>query len=224
MGEHVWVGSRCLAICFVVLSARASERALILIFRETNAVFEQIAIANPVLYVALYSTGKQPSEVDDYHWVFIVGPSYEEADSKGTQSSMEPFGRLEYFCRKYREWQWRWLYNQRTIPLRSQPDLLVRLVVAEVADLEMLQAVVLRWALCVCMHAHPEWMSVKWVKNVLNDLEEERGCLGRRMESFESVEAKVITCHSNPFTLDGANLMARPFSFLEPVISPFSIP
>ena len=201
-----------------------SERVPTFIFRETNAVFEQIAIVNPVLYVALYSTGKEQSEVDDYHWVFIVGPSHEEADSKGTQSSMEPFGRLEYFCRKYREWQWRWLYNQRTIPLRGQPDLLVRLVVAEVADLEMLQAVVLRWALCVCMHAHPEWMSVKWVKNVLKDLEEERGCLGRRMESFESVEAMVITCHINPFTLDRANMMARPFSLLEPVISPFSIP
>ena len=169
-----------------------SKRVLTLIFREINAVFEQIAIADPVLYVALYSTGEESSEVDDYHWVFIVGPSHEEADSKGTQSSMEPLGRLEYISRKHKEWQWRWLYNQRTIPLRGQPDLLIRLMVAEVADLEMLQAVVLRWALCVCMRAHPEWMSVKWVKNVLNDLDTERGCLGRRMESFKDVEALVI--------------------------------
>ena len=196
-----------------------SERVLTLIFRETTAVFEQIAIANPVLYVALYSTGKEPSEVDDYHWVFIVGPSYEEADSKGTQGSMEPFERQEYVCRKYREWQWRWLYNQRTIPLQNQPDLLARLMVAEVADLEMLQAVVFRWALCVRMHAQPEWMSVRWVKNVLKDLEEERGCLARRMESFESVEAEVITCHSNLFALGGANMIARTFSLPEPVIS-----
>ena len=197
---------------------------LTLTSRETTTVFEQITIANPVLYVALYSTGKEPSEIDDYHWVFIVGPSHEEADSKGTQGSMEPFERLEYVCRKRREWQWRWLYDQRTLPLRGQPDLLARLMVAEVADLEMLQAVVLRWALCVCMHAHPEWMSVKWVKNVLKDLEEERGCLGRRMKSFESVEAEVIICHSNPSTLGGANMIARPFSLPEPVIFPFSIP
>lgn len=200
-----------------------SERALTLIFRKTNAVFEQIAIANPVLYVGVYSAGEEPSEVDDYHWVFIVGPSHEEPDSKGTRSSMEPFGRLEYIGREYRKWQWRWLYNQRTISLRRQPDLLARLLIAEVADLEMLQAVVLRWALCVCMHAHPEWTSFKWVKNVLKDLEEERGCLGRRMKSFETVEALVITFHSNPFTLDGANMIARPSSLREPVISPFSI-
>ena len=138
---------------------------------------------------------------------------------------MEPVERLEYYCQKYKEWQWRWLYNQCTIPLRDQPDLLARLMVAEVADLEMLQAVVLRWALCVCMKEHLEWMSVKWVKNVLKDLEEERGCLGRRMESFESVEAEVITCHSsNPFTLDGANLIAVPSSLPETIISPCSIP
>ena len=201
-----------------------SERVLILVFRGTSAVFEQITIEDPVLYVALSSTGKEPSEVDDYHWVLIVGPSHEGADSKGTQGSMEPFGRLEYVCRKYREWQWRWLYNQRTIPLRGQRDLLARLMVAEVADLDLLQAVVLRWALCVCMHTHPEWMSVKWVKNILKGLEEEQGCLGRRMESFESVEAKVITRYSHSFTLDGANMIARSFSLPEPVIFLFSIP
>ena len=201
-----------------------SERVLTLVFRGTTAGYEQITIEDPVLYVALCSTGKEPSEVDDYHWFLIIGPSHEGADSKGTQGSMEPFGRLEYVCRKYREWQWRWLYNKRTIPLRSQRDLLARLMVAEVADLELLQAVVLRWALCVCMHAHPEWMSVKWVKNILKDLEEEQGCLGRRMESFESVEAKVITRYSRSFTLDGANMIARPFSLPEPVIFLFSTP
>ena len=201
-----------------------SERVLTLVFRGTTAAFEHMTIEDPVLYVALYSTGKEPSEVDDYHWVLIVGPSHEGADSKGTQGSMEPFGKLEYVCRKYREWQWWWLYNQRTIPFRGQPDLLARLMVAEVASLEMLQAVVLRWALCVCMHAHPEWMSVKWVKNILKDLEEEQDCLGRRMESFESVEAEVITYYSHSFTLDNAEMIARPFSLPEPVISPFSIP
>ena len=200
-----------------------SERVLTLIFRETTTVLEQIPIADPVLYVALYSTGEEPSEIDDYHWVFIVGPSHERADSRGTQSNMEPVGGLEYICRNYRDCQWRWLYNQRTIPLQSQPDLLARLVVAEVADLEMLQAVVLRWAPYVCMHAHLGWTSVKWIKNVLKDLEGERGCLGRRMDSFESVEAEVITCHCNPFTLDGANMIARPSSLSKPVISSSSI-
>ena len=110
---------------------------------------------------------------------------------------MEPRGRQEYVRTKVRELEWLWLYNQSTIPLQGQPDLLVRLMIAEVANMEMLQAIMLRWAGCVSMHAHPEWMSVRWVKNVLKSLDEERECLGRRMESFESVEAEVNTFRSS---------------------------
>ena len=79
------------------------------------------------------------------------------------------------------------------MPLRGQRDLLVRLMIAEVADMSMLQAVVLRWGERITMREQVEWMSVKWVKDVLKSLDEEEGCLGRRMRSFESVEAKVCT-------------------------------
>lgn len=148
-------------------------------------------ITDPVLYVALYSTGEEPSEVDDYHWTFIVGPSHEEADSEGTSYSMEPREAVEYPRPYPREWGW--LYNQPTIPLRGQPDLLARLMIAEVADMDMLQAVMFRWGGTVSMREHVEWMSIKWVKSVLKSLDEEPGCLGRRMESFERLEAEVIS-------------------------------
>ena len=36
------------------------------------------------------------------------------------------------------------------------------------------------------------------VQNVLQDLDEEEGCLGRRMESFDSVEAEVSTFPEQP--------------------------
>lgn len=148
-------------------------------------------ITDPVLYVALYSTGDEPSEVDDYHWTFIVGPSHEEADSEGTSYSMEPRETVEYNRPCPREW--RWLYNQPTIPLRGQSDLLARLMIAEVADMNMLQAIMLRWGGYVSMREHVEWMSIKWVKSVLSSLDEERRCLRRRMASFEGVEAEVIS-------------------------------
>lgn len=58
--------------------------------------------------------------------------------------------------------EWCWLYNQTTVPLRGQSALLARLMIAEIADMDMWQAVVLRWGSMICMREHVEWMSVKW--------------------------------------------------------------
>lgn len=178
-------------------SSNRSERVLTLIFSVTNTELTQTAIRQPVLYVVLYDTSEVTSEIDDYHWAFIVGPSYEEADSKGTLFSMEPrdTGRYDPDGASI----WRWLYNQPTIPLRGQANLLARLMIAEVADMVMLQAVILRWGPHVDMRANLEWMSVNWVKNILNSLDEEESCLGRRMESFESVEFEVCTFRSKRY-------------------------
>lgn len=175
------------------------EGVPILIFSVTNTEYTQTAITEPVLYVALYSTGDAPSEVDDYHWAFIVGPSHEEADSKGTLYSMEPRQAPDY-SRPY-GLEWGWLYNQPTVPLRGQYDLLARLMIAEVADMDLLQAIVLRWGQRINMRQQVEWMSVRWVKDVLRSLDEDDGCLGRRMESFECVEAEVCSLQSNHFYL-----------------------
>lgn len=169
-------------------------------FGITNTELTKTAITQPVLYVALYSTGDAPSEADDYHWTFIVGPSHEEPDSKGTLYNMEPRqapGR-KHPCGG----EWCWLYNQPSVPLRGQCELLGRLMIAEVADMSLLQEVILRWGAKISMREHVEWTSVAWVKNVLNSLDEEEGCLGRRMENFEIVEAEVCTFSCNHILYD----------------------
>ena len=104
--------------------------------------------------------------------------------------------------------KWNWLYHQPTVLLRGQSDLLVRLMVAEVKNMELLQMMVLSWGAKTNMQEHPDWMSVRWVKNVLKSLEW-GGILGRRMQSFESVEAEVCTFRSNHIFLDGAIWIAR---------------
>ena len=93
-------------------------------------------------------------------------------------------------------------------------------MIAEVADMNMLQAVVLRWGERITMREQVEWMSVRWVKDVLKSLDEEEGCLGRRMRSFESVEAKVCTLRSNYFLFDGTIWVAR----LVQVAGPMTLP
>ena len=105
---------------------------------------------------------------------------------------------------------WNWLYHQPTVPLRGQCDLLARLMIAEVADMELLQAIVLSWSPNTSMYEHADWMSIRWVKNILKSLdEEEEVCLGRKMESFESVEAEVCTFRSNHILLDRAIRIVR---------------
>ena len=157
-------------------------------------IYTQAAVNDPVLYIDLYSTGDAPSEVDDYHWVFIVGPSHEEADSKGTLYSMEP--------RHHKEWCWS--YSQRIVPIQGRSALLARLMVTEVADMNMLQTNMLRWGEEILMREQVEWMSVRWVKSVLKSLEEDEGCLGKKMKSFECVEAEVRILWSKHVLFDGA--------------------
>ena len=156
-------------------------------------MYAQAAVTDPVLYVGLYSTGDAPSEVDDYHWVFIVGPSHEEAGSQGTLYSMEP--------RHHTKWYWS--YSQSIVPLQDLSALLVRLMVAEVVDTNMLQMTMLRWAEEVSMRLQVEWMSVRWAQRVLKSLEDE-GCLGKKMKSFESVEAEVRILWSRHIIFDAA--------------------
>ena len=101
--------------------------------------------------------------------------------------------------------EWRWLYNQPTVPLRGQYNLLARLMIAEVTDMKMLQEIMLRWGEGISMRDHVEWMSEKWVKNILKSLDEETRCLGRRMDSFQGVEAEVRTLRSNHSLLEDAD-------------------
>ena len=82
--------------------------------------------------------------------------------------------------------------------------LLVRLMVAEVVDMDMLQMAMLRSAGEVRMRVQAEWMSVRWVQSVLKSLEEDGGCLGKKMKSFESVEAEVRILRSRRIIFDGA--------------------
>ena len=77
--------------------------------------------------------------------------------------------------------------------------------------MDILQAVVLRWATAIDMYDHADWMSVKWIQNVLKDLHNEEGCLGRRMENFESVEGEVCIFYDKHILLDGANGVVRLF-------------
>ena len=171
--------------------------------KTTNTKYAQVAVKDPVLYVALYSTGDVTSEVDDYHWVFIVGPSHEEADSKGTLYSMEPRQRINKWRWSQCIDEWCWSYNQSIVPLQGRSALLARLMVAEVADMNMLQTTMLRWGGEILMREQVEWMSIRWVKRVLKSLEEDEGCLGKKMKSSESVEAEVCILWSKHILFNG---------------------
>ena len=197
---------------------------LISICSITDTEFTQISVVDPVLYIALYDIGDAPSEIDDLHWAFIVGPSDEKSDSKGMLYNMEPRETLNYNLIFVSEW--RWLYNQPTVPLRGQHNLLARLMIAEVMDMKMLQEIILRWGAGVSMRDHVEWMSEKWVKNILKSLDEEETCLGRRMDNFHSVEAEVRTSWSDRILhedADAPNQRTAPGSrrfFSAPTLTP----
>ena len=177
------------------LTYRSQCKVLTLISSVTDTEYSQMNITRPVLYVAVYSTGDAPSEVDDFHWAFLVGPSHEEADSKGLLCSMEPRRAPEH--RRPYGGEWCWLYNQPTVLLGGQHDLLLRIMVAEVASIKILQAIMLRWSGMVNMRQHVEWMSVRWLKQVLKDLDEDEECLRRKLVSFDDVEAEVCTFLNN---------------------------
>ena len=89
------------------------------------------------------------------------------------------------------------------MPIQGRSALLARLMVTEVADMNMLQTNMLRWGEEILMREQVEWMSVRWVKSVLKSLEDD-GCLGKKMKSFECVEAEVRILWSKHILFDGA--------------------
>ena len=67
---------------------------------------------------------------------------------------MEPRQSLDFNRPFVSEWQWS--YNQPTITLRGQTEFLARLMIAEVTNMDMLQAIMLRWGENISMREHVE--------------------------------------------------------------------
>lgn len=88
----------------------------------------EIAITNPVLYLAVYKKDR-----DSQQWAFLIGPSVETSQSEGVRCGVEP---------KIDSDGWgTWCYDQVIVPLWYEDDLLVRVLIAEIKDLGPLGAI-----------------------------------------------------------------------------------
>ena len=174
---------------FRLLHRRVSTRTLF--EREgttslSSRATADIAINYPVLYVGVYSSDHAPYEDGQYHWAFLIGPSNETTRSEGVCCGMD--FQLDPTGQPTR------IYNQTTIPLRKEDDLLMRRLVAEIVDLGALGKIIRdqnstsTTESTGSMAEDPEWTSLAWVREELERLGREPECLAYRSHDFSMVE------------------------------------
>ena len=145
-----------------------------------------IAVKYPVLYVGVYMNYRSPHE--EFHWALLIGPANEIDGSEGVYCGID-FARDSDGRRT-------WCYNQTVVPLRRQPRLLVRMLIAEVVDVrplgEMLRdhdstpTAERRGSIGEAL----EWNSLAWVRGKLEMLERKPECFAYKCFDFGIFESR----------------------------------
>ena len=134
------------------------------------------------LYVALYGQGNSaPGPDDTYHWALITGPAHEVSGSRGMRyhakqavSEIDPLRST-------------WNRQVHDISMMPAAMILIRIMVAEISDAGRTGAVL---EAVPVVQDDPRWTCRIWVKDALEALERDRGCLGARRLEWGDVEAR----------------------------------
>ncbi|KAK4575033.1 hypothetical protein LTR86_000883 [Recurvomyces mirabilis] len=128
----------------------------------------------PRLYVALYvrsGSPKMPGLEDTYHWALIVGPKTETEISEGVR-----FHAHDRMTVVEDEAQHIWRHEEMSVSMSPVLMILIRVMVAKVADMDRLVAVLRSTSVG---GEEVGWNGISWVRAVLNRLEVDGGCLGK---------------------------------------------
>ncbi|CAF9940606.1 MAG: hypothetical protein ALECFALPRED_008772 [Alectoria fallacina] len=141
----------------------------------------QIQLKHPVLYVALYKPPDPESQKPDYGWSILIGQAHERYAPAGDYESEGIRCRVEAMTAAASPVDGlRWKYRQDIVPLRGEDDVLVRLMLAEVVNLDALLGILRdNFALS---QTTPSSTSYRWVKQKLKEVSEKPDCLGRWSE------------------------------------------
>lgn len=97
-----------------------------------------------------------------YHWALLVGPKYEDSNSKGKRFHVK-----ETMTTVDGRTQSRWVFEERDIGMNPTAMILVRVVIGKVGNLERMASVLRQ----VPVHQNqPGWNCVSWLQDALNAL------------------------------------------------------
>ena len=133
-----------------------------------------------LLYTGIYIKSLVDVGEGDYKWAFIVAPADEKPDSKGRK----------YWMAKMRDFTGlttvRGCREGALIDLRDEKDLLCRILLAEIGDMEKLHNVMSLPRLPKIIMEDEKWDSVCWVRGMLGQLMRE-GCLKGGLVAWDVV-------------------------------------
>ncbi|KAI6090405.1 hypothetical protein F4821DRAFT_275078 [Hypoxylon rubiginosum] len=135
------------------------------------------------LYIVLYLNDGSPSmpqKEDKYHWALAVGPKYEPLpETEGT-----------LFHATINEYDY-WEYEEETIQAKPSSNMLVRVVVGRVADMDRLKSLIRQ--VPVPMHPEdPNWNCVIWVKEALEAVIDDGKALSTSVDSWDKARDEVM--------------------------------
>ncbi|KAI3399149.1 hypothetical protein diail_7728 [Diaporthe ilicicola] len=136
------------------------------------------------LYIALYARGGDSimsGGEDKYHWALLVGPKYEDSNSKGKRFHVK-----ETMTAVDGRTKSRWVYEERDISMNPTAMILVRVVIGKVASAERVAAVLRQVPV---RDNQSGWNCVWWLREALGMLRAGGGgkALARSSSSSSSV-------------------------------------
>ena len=138
-----------------------------------------------LLYVGIYVKSFVDVGEGDFKWAFIVAPVNEKPDSKGQK----------YWMAKVRDFMGhtsvRGCKEGALINLRDEKDLLCRILLAEIEDMEKLQNVMYLTRSPKVIMEDMKWESMYWIRGMLGKLMRE-GCLRRGLVAWDVVAEEGI--------------------------------
>ena len=143
-----------------------------------------------LLYIGIYIKRIVDAGEGDLKWAFIVAPANEEPDSKGQRYWMAK-ERLFTGQTNFRGWK-----EKTLIDLRDEKDLLCRVLLAEVEDVEKLDQVMWWPQSPTTIMEDMKRDSMWWVKSMLGKLMRE-GCLKGGLVASDVVEEEGLNMAEN---------------------------
>lgn len=148
---------------------------------SSNPLPDATRAGHLLLYIGIYIKRVVDVGEGDFKWAFIVGTANEKPDSKGQK----------YWMAKVRDFAGlttvRGCRENALIDLRDEKDLLCRILLAEVEDMEKLHKVMSLPRSPKTIMDDMKWESLFWVKGMLGQLMRE-GCLKRGLVAWDVVE------------------------------------
>ncbi|RSL69678.1 hypothetical protein CEP54_002237 [Fusarium duplospermum] len=139
------------------------------------------------LYVALYLRGgraKMPHKENKFHWAFITGPSVETPETRGVLHHIKEDPEMMKHASGMM-----WKYLEHDVPTGWTGNILVRIYIGEVKDMDRVHFIFHNTPLQQCTLG---WNCIKWAEDAFTTITQDGKALSKAVTDWDAVRDKAM--------------------------------